>query len=170
MVFYCCDEHQEAIGHIHQERASETLPDHQSARYTLESKDQENAQRAFGAIRVPLWWWCEYYGARSTFEKPGLAFAFNSGLSTPVPLIVTVSYVSGEQGYSLSEVLVYRHGMTRDGWNGVTNIPHDVLGDSVCAAAIYRHPASVALFFNFLYYRLVLTKEAPPPLTVLAIS
>ncbi|KAK0434703.1 hypothetical protein EV421DRAFT_2022852 [Armillaria borealis] len=74
----------EAIGHIHQERASETVSYYQSlAGYTLESKDQENVQRAFGAIRVPLWWWCEYYGARSTFEKPGLAFVFNSGLSTP---------------------------------------------------------------------------------------
>ncbi|KAK0421886.1 hypothetical protein EV421DRAFT_1745773 [Armillaria borealis] len=154
------------------------------ARHTLESKDQENIQHVFGAIHVLLWWWCEYHGARSTFENPGLAFAFNSGLSTLVPLLFTVSYVSSEQGYSLWEVLVCKHmattfallqcfniwqarawcfkqccfygtwvqwrmhWQTQDGWNGATNILHDILGDNVCAAAIYRHLANVVLSFQ----------------------
>ncbi len=34
---------------------------------------------------------------------------------------------------------------TRDGWNVATDISHGVLGDNVCAAAIYRHLASVVL-------------------------
>ncbi|KAK0443853.1 hypothetical protein EV421DRAFT_2018969 [Armillaria borealis] len=157
----------------------------QCAGHTLESKDQENVQRAFGAIRVPLWW-CEYYGA--TLSK-------SPALPSPLTLAFRRRYVSGEQGYSLWEVLVCRHGMTRstrilgqrlspcrdvltsgeqehgvlsgavsvelgcsggctgrfntwDGCNGVTDIPHGVLGGNVCAAAIYRHPASVMLLFQ----------------------
>ncbi|SJL10876.1 uncharacterized protein ARMOST_14271 [Armillaria ostoyae] len=129
-------------------------------------------------------------------------------LPSPSTLAFRRCYVSGEQGYSLWEVLVckhmaeycthstrilgqrlspYRevltsgeqeHGVlsgavsvelgctggytgrfnTRDGWNVATDIPHGVLGDNVCAAAIYQHLASVVLL------------EAPPPLTVLVIS
>ncbi|SJL11364.1 uncharacterized protein ARMOST_14767 [Armillaria ostoyae] len=35
--------------------------------------------------------------------------------------------------------------ITRDGWNGATDTTHGIFGDDVCAAAIYRHPASIVL-------------------------
>ncbi|KAK0452570.1 hypothetical protein EV421DRAFT_2015385 [Armillaria borealis] len=141
--------------------------------------------------------WSEDYGARSTLEKPGLAFAFNSGLSTLLlvwrarvqslgsaglqahgrVLREVSSFQSSASSSNNSRLVVHAFSdndfrpaatfrrplifaTSRLGTVGTLppTYPHGILDNNVCAAAIYRHLASVVLL------------EAPPPLPVLVIS